>query len=766
MKYLLPLFLCILLAACGQPIVGSPENVETPVITLDGTRGTLESLNGHEVLAGTTITIKFDSGKVSGYAGCNYFTDAEYTLRSKQRLTFKPFPITEMLCSEREGVMQQEEEFLQALRSVASYSMDETTFSLADEQGKVILQYQFPPRFAVNPKDLLGISWHMTGISYQLASGSGLMDVNMNSFTIQFDEGKFSGSTVCGDYAGTYEADQDSLRIIGWSGASNCSDITENKAAAAFTNLLTEVWQYNLTPTRLYLYTERGGFLEFSSGPPESIPSPESTATPTLIPMPTMTNTPWLSLLPSPTPSQIPAPVSAPATLNVRGRIDGISYLVVKGSTLRWYHQDFSAPGRWIEAPTYVNGVEWQPTWPDVPDRQNANCQCYSSLYEGIPAIANYPPVKLEIVQARGMVTITQQPEAGNGYTLMVEFDDVVFPDKTYGDEWYEINLSPTNMPVAQPPTPTLGVTPNPDAIQPGNIAQLRELGVIESPGWLEAITFSPDGSILARAGSDGIWLYGLDQKKDLIHFKGHTQQIHAVAFSPDGQRLYSGGVDEGGGRIRAWDWQTGTELWSVVAAPPGWGAWITVSPDGKIMMSTGAFVSAFWQIQETGLQREQQFEGGGRLAFSPDGRMLVYGSDLGYILRGFGGNQKDPLLLNAPGIPAYLFPAFSPDSTLIAGGAEKGTLKVWKSSDGSILYDLKGDSDWVEVAVFSPDGSLLASKSQDGSVRLWRTSDGSLLRSLAGFQGQNSRLAFSPNGEILAITNGGNVHLWGVVPY
>jgi len=109
-------------------------------------------------------------------------------------------------------------------------------------------------------------------------------------------------------------------------------------------------------------------------------------------------------------------------------------------------------------------------------------------------------------------------------------------------------------------------------------------------------------------------------RKKDLIHFKGHTQQIHAVAFSPDGQRLFSGGVDEGGGRIRAWDWQTGTELWSVVAAPPGWGAWITVSPDGKIMMSTGAFVSAFWQIQETGLQREQQFEGGGRLAFSPDG--------------------------------------------------------------------------------------------------------------------------------------------------
>ena len=93
------------------------------------------------------------------------------------------------------------------------------------------------------------------------------------------------------------------------------------------------------------------------------------------------------------------------------------------------------------------------------------------------------------------------------------------------------------------------------------------------------------------------------------------------------------------------------------------------------------------------------------------------------------------------------------------------GALKVWKTSDGSILYNLTGASDWVESAVFSPEDGILASKSQDGTVRLWRTSDGSLLRTLEGFAGQNSRLAFSPDGKILAFTDGGKVHLWGVAP-
>jgi hypothetical protein len=134
-------------------------------------------------------------------------------------------------------------------------------------------------------------------------------------------------------------------------------------------------------------------------------------------------------------------PSVTPITLSVRARIDGISRLVVQGDAARWYHVLGSAPGRWIEASTTLNGKEWNPVWPDVPDRGNHNCECYSSIYRGVPSIADHFRVILEILQARGNVGIIQQPHQDNAYTLIAEFDDVIMPDKTYGDEWYEVNL-------------------------------------------------------------------------------------------------------------------------------------------------------------------------------------------------------------------------------------------------------------------------------------------------------------------------------------
>lgn len=131
-------------------------------------------------------------------------------------------------------------------------------------------------------------------------------------------------------------------------------------------------------------------------------------------------------------------------TLNIRVRIDGISHLVVQGNTARGYHSLAPAPGRWIEAPTLLNGIELNPAWPDVPDPGNHNCECFSSPYQGVPVVAEHPPAILEVIQARGQITILQQPAKANDYTLIVEFDYVIYPDKTYGDEWYEVNLMTT----------------------------------------------------------------------------------------------------------------------------------------------------------------------------------------------------------------------------------------------------------------------------------------------------------------------------------
>ncbi len=144
------------------------------------------------------------------------------------------------------------------------------------------------------------------------------------------------------------------------------------------------------------------------------------------------------------------------ATLNVRAFIDGRSDLIIQCDTVHWYHLDYAAPGRHFDAPggnvpTFLNGTEWCPGWPGdpvglqacAPVNNESRCGGCRSLEEsdfiGVPTLAAQPQtVDLDVIQARAGVTIIQQPNQSNGFTLIVEFND----NPPGGPDWYEINLN------------------------------------------------------------------------------------------------------------------------------------------------------------------------------------------------------------------------------------------------------------------------------------------------------------------------------------
>jgi heat shock protein HslJ len=269
MKHMALFVLCIILAACAALRENTTE--------LAGTRWMLESLNGHQLRPKSIITLEFDDRQMRGTAGCNDY-GALYTIEPENVLKVGEGSVTEMLCTEPAGVMEQENEYTNAWFKVNSYKVVGTTLSLMNEQAGVLLQYKLLPKFKVNSNNLLGKTW-------QLASASDMEGTNLSAFTLRFDRSTYSGTTSCRNYQGSYLTDQDTLRFpsMGMTTEVNCIQ-EQLQAEGTYTSLLGTVWQYNVSDTQLELYTDRGKKLVFSAGisypngsSPRPTPSPVAT---------------------------------------------------------------------------------------------------------------------------------------------------------------------------------------------------------------------------------------------------------------------------------------------------------------------------------------------------------------------------------------------------------------------------------------------------------------------------------------------------------
>jgi WD40 repeat protein len=127
-----------------------------------------------------------------------------------------------------------------------------------------------------------------------------------------------------------------------------------------------------------------------------------------------------------------------------------------------------------------------------------------------------------------------------------------------------------------------------------------------------------------------------------------------------------------------------------------------------------------------------------GRLTFSPDGRLLAVGSQLGGEVglyetatgrrwawlrspfeRGEGGYLNSPLVFSPDG--RLLAVAFRPSlygTTRIE--QEPSRINVWEVASGSLRQEFTGQGGVLAALAFSPDGRILASGSSNTTVLLW----------------------------------------------
>ncbi|NUM55288.1 MAG: pre-peptidase C-terminal domain-containing protein [Candidatus Hydrogenedentes bacterium] len=108
---------------------------------------------------------------------------------------------------------------------------------------------------------------------------------------------------------------------------------------------------------------------------------------------------------------------------------------------------------------------------------------------------------------------------------------------------------------------------------------------------------------------------------------------------------------------------------------------------------------------------------------------------------------------------------AFSPDGKQLVSASYDKSLIVWDVETGNAVRTLANHVDAVYAVAWSPDGKQIASGAGDRTVKLWQASDGKLLITISDSLDAVLALAFAPDGNTLAGAGADKViRLWEMV--
>ena len=340
-------------------------------------------------------------------------------------------------------------------------------------------------------------------------------------------------------------------------------------------------------------------------------------------------------------------------------------------------------------------------------------------------------------------------------------------------------SITPTFTPAV--PTPVLpALTATLIPIRADTVSMLERFMGVGGGEPVRSLAFTPDGAVLASAGGDSedfaIHVWEVTSGRAIGTLSGHSNIVWDMAFSPDGQTLVTVSSDRTA-KIR--DWRNGDILESLDF--PGEVVSVRFSPDGQSLAVGGVDQlqnqiqhATIWTFSAGSWEPRLKFPeylNIAAMAYSPDGRWLVGGgtSRNVQVWRTSDGSQVFTLS-HAHQVSKA---AISPDSSTVATmtcetvvneECTRGGVWLWDLPTGRLIRKLGGFEDIVETVTFSPDGSTLLTGSRRGLLRFYNTSDYQTLFEFSS-PGGITALTLSPDGGLLAISNiNGEVHIWKVV--
>ena len=335
--------------------------------------------------------------------------------------------------------------------------------------------------------------------------------------------------------------------------------------------------------------------------------------------------------------------------------------------------------------------------------------------------------------------------------------------------------------PTMVPPTPTVilpSATPTQIAINANTILMIEIFKTLSPQESVRSLAFTPDGTVLAAAGGNtedfAIHLWDVASGGAIGTLSGHSGIVWGVAFSPDGQLLASASSD---GTAIIWDWRNG-DIVKTLKFPDQVGS-VSFSPNGQTLAVGGLddlenLKAAIWTFSTStweSLLKIPEYVNITAMAYSPNGRMLIGG----------GASRNVQVWRTSDGTSIFtlnhahqvLSAAVSPDSSIAATATcamtlneqcTEGSVWLWDLSTGKLINRLADFPSVVESVGFSTDGSLLLAASRDGMLRVYDTTNYELAF-VAAPPGGNGVMTLSPDGSLLATgADNGDVRLWKVV--
>ncbi|MCU0525713.1 MAG: protein kinase [Elainella sp. Prado103] len=297
----------------------------------------------------------------------------------------------------------------------------------------------------------------------------------------------------------------------------------------------------------------------------------------------------------------------------------------------------------------------------------------------------------------------------------------------------------------------------------PGAILQAtqgRSIKVVRSipdqGGTVRGLAFTPDGQRLITGGDDQtIRVWGVSNGQPVLSLPGHTSTVKSVVVKSDGSTLASSSDDQ---TIRLWNLGMGQPL-QVLTGHTSYINQIGFSPDGQSLVSASADQTVrLWDLQ-TGQART--FLGHtsyvNAVVFSPDGRFLASASadqtarlwdrQTGQAIRQFQGHSSyvNDLI-------------FTPDGQRLITASADQTIRVWDVNTGEVLRTLQGHHGFVERLAISPDGQRLLSGGADQTLKLWNLETGQVIQTLTGFNAHIRQFVPSPDWQTVAVATGSTI--------